>query len=109
MLSLLQASQGQTKKMHDSFLAVLRVEDVDGWKTSCSRVYTGSEAVMQPVFFIPGGEQRVCLACSKSCFAEGLVASDTSGQLRVRCRSGRKGSFPTYLIILLPLLFMLLL
>jgi len=69
------------------------MEDVDGWKTSCSRVYMGSEAVIQPAFFIPGGEQRVCLACSQSCFPEGITVPETSGQLRVRNCSKTKELF----------------
>lgn len=49
---------------------------------SCTRVLFGDRAVLQPAYVIPGSDQSVCHACSRSCFPPGLLMDAVGAPLK---------------------------
>jgi hypothetical protein len=49
---------------------------------SCTRLFFGDRACMQPAYVIPGSDQAVCHACSQTCFPPGLLMDAVGAPLK---------------------------
>eukprot|EP00026_Physarum_polycephalum_P003463 Phypoly_transcript_03475.p1 GENE.Phypoly_transcript_03475~~Phypoly_transcript_03475.p1 ORF type:complete len:778 (+),score=103.78 Phypoly_transcript_03475:100-2334(+) len=59
-------------------------EDINAWKTSCTRIFFPNEDILQPSFVAPGN-WNICFSCATTCHLPNTVAPNRDPKLKFKC------------------------